>query len=219
MQHDFDKSKIDHRIHLLKKIIHADEDEKLLISLELHENIAQMLAAVRLHISLAKNNVIGEGLAFIDEAESLLKEALSGVRTIATSISPIALKTLGIGNSIDDLLLILKEQKDIKCTVIIDEKIIEATSVNVQNILFQVVQLQVINILKNSNAKKVSISIKPKKGRIQLIINDNGNGVLASTIHFGEGFLAIQERVEAFDGIFEVTTEEGKPGYKLEVII
>ncbi len=219
MPTDEGKTGKDRRIYLLRKIIQADENEKLQISHELHENIAQMLAAVRLHISLARNNITGEGMAFLEEAESLVSGALSGVRTMATSISPIALKALGIKNSIDDLLLLLKEQKDIKCIVFIDEDIIEITSINVQNILYQVAQLQVINILKNSDATIVSIAIKPKKEKICLIIKDNGTGVNTASIELGEGILSIKERVEAFEGIFRMKSEEGKPGFTLEVII
>ena len=219
MSRDADKCRIEHQVELLKKIIHADEDEKLQISYELHENIAQVLAAVRLHISMAKNNIIGEGVAFLDEAQLLLNDALSGVRSMATSISPITLKTLGIGNSVDELLLLLKEQKEIKCTVSIDEEVIEITSVTVQNLLYQVIQLQVINILKKSDATTVSISIKPKKDKIQLTIKDNGQGISVSTIDFGEGFQSIIERVEAFDGTIQVESEEGKPGFNLRVII
>ena len=219
MSRDAGKRRIEHQVELLKKIIHADEDEKLQISYELHENIAQVLAAVRLHISMAKNNIIGEGVAFLDEAQLLLNDALSGVRSMATSISPITLKTLGIGNSVDELLLLLKEQKEIKCTVSIDEEVIEITSVTVQNLLYQVIQLQVINILKKSDATTVSISIKPKKDKIQLTIKDNGQGISVSTIDFGEGFQSIIERVEAFDGTIQVESEEGKPGFNLRVII
>lgn len=209
----------DRRIYLLRKIIQAEENEKLQVSHELHENIAQMLAAVRLHISLARNNIIGEGLAFLEEAESLVSGALSGVRTMATSISPIALKALGIKNSIDDLLHLLKEQKEIKCLVSIDDSITESTSINIQNILYQVAQLQVIAILKNSDATVVSIVIKPKKEKVCLIIKDNGAGVNTNSIELGEGFLSIKERVEAFDGVFRMKSKEGKSGFTLEVII
>ena len=209
----------DRRICLLRKIVQADEKEKLQISYELHENIAQMLAAVRLHISLARNNIIGEGLAFLEEAESLVSGALSGVRTMATSISPIALKALGIKNSIDDLLHLLKEQKEIKCMVSIDDGIIESTSINNQNILYQAAQLQVINILKNSDATMLSIVIKPKKEKVCLVIKDNGPGINTGTIELGEGFRSIKERVEAFEGIFIMKSKEGKPGFTLEVII
>ena len=54
MINDLELKENPHQIILLKNIITHEEDDRLEISYSLSEDIAQMLAAVQLHIKMAK---------------------------------------------------------------------------------------------------------------------------------------------------------------------
>lgn len=205
-----------HQIILLKNIITDDENERLEISYSLNENIAQMLAAVQLHIKMAKRKISDDGIGFIEEAEAILKEALWEVKTLASSISPFMLKNIGFANLMHDLVLLIEDHYEIKCDVNIDTDSINKVSISTQNILYQIVQLQTINILKCKTVEKVSININEKDGKIVMLIKDDGERPSLNINKISEAFTKLKERVEAFDGKCII---EHQNGCSLEVIL
>ncbi len=205
-----------HQIILLKNIITDDENERLEISYSLNENIAQMLAAVQLHIKMAKRKISDDGIGFIEEAEAILKEALWEVKTLASSISPFMLKNIGFANLMHDLVLLIEDHYEIKCDVNIDTDSINKVSISTQNILYQIVQLQTINILKCKTVEKVSININEKDGKIVMLIKDDGERPSFNINKISEAFTKLKERVEAFDGKCII---EHQNGCSLEVIL
>lgn len=205
-----------HQIILLKNIITDDENERLEISYSLNENIAQMLAAVQIHIKMAKRKISDDGIGFIEEAEAILKEALWEVKTLASSISPFMLKNIGFANLMHDLVLLIEDHYEIKCDVNIDTDSINKVSISTQNILYQIVQLQTINILKCKTVEKVSININEKDGKIVMLIKDDGERPSLNINKISEAFTKLKERVEAFDGKCII---EHQNGCSLEVIL
>jgi signal transduction histidine kinase len=205
-----------HQIILLKNIITDDENERLEISYSLNENIAQMLAAVQLHIKMAKRKISDDGMGFIEEAEAILKEAIWEVKTLASNISPFMLRNIGFANLMHDLVLLIEDHHEIKCDVNLDTDSINKVSISTQNILYQIVQLQTINILKCKTVEKVSININEKDGKIVMLIKDVGERPSLNIEKISEAFTKLKERVEAFDGKCFI---EHQNGCSLEVIL
>jgi signal transduction histidine kinase len=205
-----------HQIILLKNIITDDENERLEISYSLNENIAQMLAAVQLHIKMAKRKISDDGMGFIEEAEAILKEAIWEVKTLASNISPFMLRNIGFANLMHDLVLLIEDHHEIKCDVNLDTDSINKVSISTQNILYQIVQLQTINILKCTTVEKVSININEKDGKIVMLIKDVGERPSLNIEKISEAFTKLKERVEAFDGKCLI---EHQNGCSLEVIL
>ncbi len=204
------------QIILLRNIINDDENERLEISYSLNENIAQMLAAVQLHIKMAKSKISDEGKIYIEEAETILKEAIMEVKTLASSISPFTLKNIGFVNLLHDLVLLIENHHEIECNVIINDNAIKAISINTQNIFYQILQLQTINILKCKSIENVSITLKENNGKLFMQIKDDGIRPNILVEKESEAFINLKERVEAFDGKF---CESHENGYSLEVTL
>lgn len=198
-----------HQIILLKNIINDDENERLEISYSLNESIAQMLAAVQLHIKMAKRKINDDGIGYIDEAEIILKEAILEIKTLATSISPFMLKNIGFINLLQDLILLIEDHHEIKCDVNLDTDYINKISINTQNILYQVAQLHTIDILKCKTIEKVFINIYEQDGKIVMLIKDNGVRPLLNIENLSQPFINLKERVEAFDGTFIIDHQNG----------
>ncbi len=216
MINDLELKENPHQIILLKNIITHEEDDRLEISYSLSEDIAQMLAAVQLHIKMAKKKIADDGLGFIEEAETILKEAIWEVKTLASSISPYMLKNIGFINLLNDLVFLIEDHHEIKCNINLDKNSINKTPINTQNILYQIAQLQTINILKCTAVEKVSIIITEKDGKIVMHIKDDGERPSLNIEKISEAFTKLKERVEAFDGKFSIDYQNG---YSLEVII
>jgi two-component system, NarL family, sensor histidine kinase UhpB len=217
MEVDSEYTKKIHQITSLKNIIDVEENERLDISFSLNENVAQMLAAVQLHIGLAKKKINDEALVFIDEAESILKEAIWEIKTLASSISPFMLKNIGFTYLLNDLILLIEDHHEIKCEVDLDADAISSASISTKNILYQAAQLQIINILKCNKIEKVSVIIKSTTDKILLCIKDDGERLSIQSTKESDGLIKLKERIEAFDGSFSI--KKNNQGSTLEIIL
>jgi two-component system, NarL family, sensor histidine kinase UhpB len=216
MKDELELDTLKQQIILLKNIITADENERLEISYSLNESIAQMLAAVQLHIKMAKKKISADGISFIEEAETILREAILELKTLASSISPFTLKNIGFVNLLQDLVLLIEDHHEIKCDINIEKDSISSISINNQNILYQIIQLQTINILKCKIVEKVSITVKHQAGKIYMQIKDDGIRPSSLAEEEIEAFINLKERVKVFDGAF---MENFENGYSLEVFL
>lgn len=206
-------------IQKLKDIIFLNEKEKDEIGYELHENICQLVSASLLHIQMTKGNVAENEAAYLEEASYILHEVLSGLRTIAKNISPLTLKTLGLSSLIHNLCDLIREQKQTNCLVEIDENCITRLSLFFQNILYQVTQLQIINVIKCDNVENLVISILPSGDKIKMEIRNEGVCKTTTDKSSDEGFVALRNVIEAFGGTFELKMLNSDKGMNLTVHI
>jgi signal transduction histidine kinase len=219
MQEQENDNRKTHQVALLQKIIRTDEKEREEISYELHENIAQLLAAVRLHLNIAKKHMNNEGLKYLQEAESIISKSLQGIRTLAKSISPMTLKSVGFKFLIDELFILLIEQKEIEYHLAIDENALSDTPLQIQNLFYQIAQLLLIHILKLADVSKVILTVVPLGKKLKMKIQYDGTEEMDQGPLSIPGFLLLKEKTEAFDGTFHIVENPGQQGITLEVIL
>jgi len=80
----------------------------------------------------------------------------------------------------------------------------------------EIIQEQVNNILKHSQATKASISLSKEKNRTQLLIKDNGKGCDTAIGSNGLGLQNITTRAEICGGKAEIQSKPGE-GFLLKV--
>jgi len=219
LQQELDKIRKQQHTNMMKAIFQAEENERKNISEELNENINQVLAAINMHLAQAKHHVNIKGLTWLEEAQHLLMDSISGIRTISKSLSPIVLKELGLKVALNELMNELKKNRKITCDLHITDRMEKLISPEIQTVFYRIAQYQIANIARHSNAKKVSIKIEKDAKKFKLTIADNGKGIDLKTVQFGKGFANIQEKTDAFEGSFSLESVAGKPGFKVEVII
>lgn len=219
LQQDLEKIRKQHHRTMLKAIFDAEENERKNISEELNENINQVLAAINMHLTQAKQHVTPAGLVWLQEAQGLLLDSINGISNIAKKLSPVMLNDLGFDTALHELLKDLFQHRLISYNIYVDEKLNEAASVDVQMLLYRIIQEQVMNILQHSEARNVMISVEVMDKKIQVVVQDDGAGINLKKIQFGKGYSNIQEKAEALGGDFNLESVEGRPGFKLEVVI
>ena len=219
LQKELDNIRKHQHTAMMKAIFQAEENERNNISHELNENINQVLAAINMHLAQAKSQVTPAGKIWLEEAQHLLLDSISGVRAVAKRLSPITLKELGLKASLTELLEEFEASKNIRINSSIDNNIIEHVSDDIQIILYRIAEEQLTNISKHSNAKTAGLKIESVGKKIKMSVYDDGTGINLKTIQFGRGFSNIQEKTDAYGGSFNLESAEGKPGFKMEVII
>lgn len=89
---------------------------------------------------------------------------------------------------------------------------------DVELAVFRIIQEQVTNILKHSDAHSVSISLSEEAGKLRLTISDDGKGHDLQIKKHGLGLKNIFNRAEFYKGTAEIYSEPGK-GFTLQVEI
>ena len=84
--------------------------------------------------------------------------------------------------------------------------------------IYRIVQEALTNITKHSQATIVELNLSETKGKIELVVKDNGCGFNPTENTTGFGLQGMQERTEAVNGNFRVISEENK-GCQIEVKI
>ena len=219
LQQQLEKIRKQHHKTMTKAIFQAEENERKNISKELNENINQALAAINMHLSQAKHHVTHTGLIWLQEAQGLLLDSITGISDIAKRLSPVVLKDLGLETALTDLLKDMQQSKLISYNLYVDEKINQLANFDLQTVLYRIAQEQIVNILKHSKARNVQVAVEVMDKKIKMIVEDDGTGINLKLIQYGKGYSNIQEKTEALDGDFNLESVEGKPGFKLEVII
>jgi len=219
LQQELEKIRRQHHINMMRAIFQAEEGERKIISEELNENINQVLAAINMHLAQAKTQVNKEGLVWLQEAQGLLLDSISGISKIAKRLSPIVLNDLGFELALDELMDNMQHTRKVSYHIFVDEKIAGIVNLDIQTVLYRIAQEQVINIEKHSEARNILIKVEIAGKKIRMTVEDDGIGINLKSIQYGKGFSNIQEKTEAFDGSFNLESVEGKPGFKLEVII
>lgn len=219
LQQDLEKIRRQHHRSMLKAIFEAEENERKNISEDLNENINQVLAAINMHLAQAKHHVTPAGLVWLQEAQGLLLDSINGISHIAKKLSPVMLKDLGFETAVKELLKDLFQNRLISYNIYVDEKLNSLANFDVQTLLYRMIQEQVVNILKHSDARNVMVSLEVIERKIKVVVQDDGTGINLKEIQYGKGYSNIQEKAEALGGDFNLESVEGKPGFKLEVIV
>jgi len=197
------------------------EQEKRHIAREVHDELGQVLTALRLDLSLAiihHANQVPELEAKLQNMKDLVDRAIQGVRTVATSLRPVALD-MGLVLSIAWLCREFGRHGDVACTLDAPDASIEMeASRNV--VVFRIVQESLTNIRRYAQASQVSVALVRRGHELLLDVRDNGQGFdpLAVAQRGSLGLLGMRERVISLGGQIDIHSAPGS-GTAISVVI
>lgn len=199
-------------VHELNKI---QQMERQRLASELHDDLAQTLAAARMKTAAAIREV-GETAAprSLREAEAMVVEAISSTRNLMSQLSGYRLFEQ------DDLVAairwIVEKMKPTGLTVHLSHNAPRIPlGPDLLMVLYQSVRELLLNVSKHAGTDRASVEIHQSGGSVCLEVRDEGRGfdVLGKdeppTVEGGFGLLNIQERLRWLDGDVEI---ESKPG-------
>ncbi|RXK60956.1 PAS domain S-box protein [Lacibacter luteus] len=206
------------KTEIIEAVIQAQERERSEIAYELHENINQVLSSGKMMLDFvatadeSTNN-------YITQIKKNIGEAVNEIRRISQSINPKSLELVGLSGAIDDLLGRINSDQKLSIsyyTEAFDET--KKYNADAELTVFRIVQEQMINIIRHSNATDVTIDLSSDDHELSLSIIDNGIGTDLSSIQKGLGFRNIVNRAEHYNGHVTIDSAPGK-GCRLELHI
>jgi signal transduction histidine kinase len=198
-------------IKLLQALMQGEEKERGRIAKDLHDGVAGMLAAAKMHLSTAGQQ--HEAVLACDgfkQGLHLLSEASYEVRKTSHNLMPEVLSTHGL-----DIALRRYCQSISNGSALVVQYDswgdIKRLPKSLELSVYRVVQELLNNIIKHSGASTALVQLSQNEAVLSITVEDNGVGFdRAATGHEGMGLSSLKERVESMNGIFEVDTQPGE---------
>jgi signal transduction histidine kinase len=207
---------------LSAKLITAQEEERRSIARELHDEVGQVLTAIKVELALAQNTLDAAGgpLRTLDNARSIADGALQTVRDLSQLLHPAMLDDLGLTAAIDWHLQSFGKRHDIRVQLL-HERMNERLPPKTEAAAFRIVQEALTNAARHAHATSCRIYLQGLSNTVLITIEDDGVGFDAteipqSTARRGLGLLGIRERVAQLRGTLRLESSPGK-GTRLTV--
>jgi signal transduction histidine kinase len=211
--------KSEERLHRLSSdLFSAQENERKRIAFELHDELGQSMAALKLQVgSIARRlgDADPQELQLVcDEMRDNINQIIENVRRLARDLSPVVLDDLGLQAAIEYLVNnfskfynveIRYQQSDINH--LFDEES--------QRIIYRILQEALTNIGKHAGAKHVALAIKEEDRAVWFTVKDDGRGFnVQKTLdkkgaERGMGLEVMSERVRILGGKLNIVSRPG----------
>ncbi len=195
---------------LAAQLTMAEERERRNLALELHDNLGQLLAVVKIKLSsLEQTPQAGEVSTLTD----LIRQAENTVRSITQQLSPPVLHTLGLTQGLEWLGEEIERVYGMKVYVEHEVCGVIPTS-EVQAVLFRSVRELLINAAKHAEVHEASLTVLCIHGRLALVVSDAGCGFDAARLSAGGpqqgfGLRSIGERIRYLGGEMDIDSSPG----------
>lgn len=200
----------------------AQEEERLRLARELHDDTIQAVIALKQRVQLAQKSVKDQtSRRTLGELESLAEQTIENLRRMTRALRPIYLEDLGLVTALEMLVRETSQNNavNVEFNKTGDE---QRLGREVELAFYRIAQEALSNVVRHSNAKRAELLISFTIQETKLEVSDNGVGFdmpksptdFAPNGHFG--LLGIRERADLIGARLEVETAPGK-GTRLKV--
>jgi signal transduction histidine kinase len=198
---------------LTVKIRTAQEQERKLLSRELHDQVGQMLTGVRMELaSLARMHGDSESeiSSSIAHAKDTVEQTLRIVRNTAMLLRPSMLDDFGLMPALAWLVKEVSRSSGVEIRSEVDGAVDALPEVH-RTCIYRVVQEALTNVARHAGAHCAEVTLKSAGGWVSGAIVDDGKGFeMAARRNAGLGLVGIKERVAELGGAFRVESAPGR---------
>ena len=199
------------------RLMEIQEQERARLSRELHDEIGQMLATLRLEAARAESAAARKApqiQAQMAAVREMAERMIQIVRNIALLLRPSLLDDLGLGPALQWQAEDLTRRTGVPCEFM-EEGLQDDLPEAVRTCVYRILQESLHNCEKYASASRVDISIQQSPGLLTMRVEDNGCGFELDskespreTVRFG--ILGMRERAAGLGGSVEVHTSPGR---------
>lgn len=222
---------------LLVNLDERVEAERLNISRELHDEVAQQLTFLGIQLQICRKEIgdLGEtATGWLSKLGNQVSDILKSVRQISRDLRPEPLFALGLVGAVEQFFEKLREQ-GISAELTLSCQLLEGEAAGgIEKYfsdrdllhLFRVIQESIWNALKHGAPSAVHVQIQETSSALRISIEDDGKGLpwesmppIENLVQEGHlGVAGLKERVEELHGELSLCNREAG-GARLEVII
>jgi signal transduction histidine kinase len=192
----------------LRKLSHSlqsiREDEKTRIAREVHDELGQMLTALKMELFCFEKDLQSNPGCLNEKVESmggLIDTTINSVRRIATELRPQILDVCGLVDAIKWQARDYQNRTGIRCKLNLAESEVKLNK-NLSTSLFRIFQEALTNVARHAKATEIEIALQFEPDDLIMTIQDNGIGIDPEQLHNSDslGLLGIRERINFWKG-------------------
>ena len=203
--------------HLSHQILQAQEEERLRISRDLHDEIAQTLVGINVQLATLTREAAGgpKGLQQkIARTQQMVEKSVEKVHQFARKLRPALLDDLGLIPALHAFMKSFTKRTGVR-TSLTAFAAVERLDVAKRTVLFRVAQEALTNVARHAQASRVEVIIQKLPDGICMKIKDDGKSFQVDRVLHGKGrkhlgLLGMRERLEMVGGTFAVESAPGK---------
>lgn len=187
------------------------EEERKRIAMEIHDELGQLLTALKMDVSLLKMRLAGDSDAAkkADDMRELVETTIWMVRNVASHLRPAALN-FGIVSALEWLVEDFSRRNNIPCQFRINgsEPVLpdaHATAV------FRIVQASLTNVARHARATRADVTLTRSANGLDLHVSDDGCGFDQDAARKGDsyGVLGMRERARLIGASLLIDSSPG----------
>lgn len=198
------------------RILQSQEEERKRIAQQLHETVAQTLAALKMSLGKVRRTATvqnSDAIAAIEESILLADESMREIRTASYLLQPPLLEKDGLESTLRWYLSGFQERSGI--TVKLEApKELDRLDPETESTVFRIVQECLTNIHRHSSSSTATIRLVPYGETLVLEVEDAGRGmpvdISANNVNcfprIGVGIAAMQERAKKLGGNMTISS-------------
>ncbi|MBK5193762.1 MAG: PAS domain S-box protein [Flavobacteriaceae bacterium] len=184
------------------------EEERINIAREIHDELGQQLTGIKLDASWLKNKTkiyLEDEKERMDRLINNINTTINNVRKIATNLRPGVLDDLGLEAAIEWQAAQFEEQTGIS-SLFKTSNVSDNYDETVNTAVYRIFQEALTNVTRHANASKVIIELYEKNSILVLEVADNGKGIWETEKNKTEslGITGMKERAYMINGTFSI---------------
>ncbi len=195
------------RLESTRRVLSAQESERLWIAQELHDEVGQTLTGVLLGLTRLSRGApaeLAQPLALLAETT---RSSIDDVRRIAQRLRPELLEDLGLAGALIALSRRMREQSELRIDCRIPAELAPQPP-ECELVIYRVAQEAMTNAIRHADARSLSVTLWAHPDRLTLSVRDDGRG-LPDPRHEGGGMRGMRERAGLVGGRLRIASSPG----------
>jgi PAS domain S-box-containing protein len=199
---------------LSARLLQIQDEERRRIARELHDDLGQQLAALKMEVAKLKSS---------GPVNELVDSAVASVRNLSYLLHPPLLDETGLRAALHWYVDGMVKRSNIQITITVTPQIFARLPGDIETTIFRIVQESLTNIYKHANSENARVEIDKQPEWVTVRVRDYGKGVAQGSSDrnrapsLGVGITGMRERVRQFGG--ELTVTRAEPGTLVEARI
>jgi len=196
---------------LQARMVHQHEEERNRLWRELHDETAQVLAALNLQLGLIGEKSDPSLAPALDRAKTLVGEGIKSIRSVTRNLRPMALDDLGLLPALRALARDFQDGETLEISFEAPAEI-EGLSADAEVALYRSLQEALANAARHASCRHVRVRLGSTGETASLTVTDDGPGFpedTATRLRSRGGLAGIRERIAALGGDLVLDNDPG----------
>jgi two-component system, NarL family, sensor histidine kinase UhpB len=187
-----------------RRVLAAQEAERVGIARDLHDEVGQLLTGVLLQLNAIVETAPAHRVE-LDEATQAVRRALDEVRRISSELRPEMLEDLGLVSALTELSTTFARVSGVRVERQFDRSL-PKLGADTELAVYRIAQESLTNVTRHAKASRVTITLERGRDSVVLRVVDDGRGFAGEPEEHG-GLRSMRERALLVDGALAI-----KPG-------